>query len=323
MPDYSCNSLTFSNEDPDRYESSGDAQNPLSTAEGAAAAERKSLSRLLSLIKEFAPHLHRSFVYSEAWWEQRLGTPEAHVRSTKKPTVFSSFILTLLQMFMFLLFRGIQDILVIFNSSPAAPVPEVRDLLNEANAEAAVVWNDEDLPFPARWVACTEILQGVVKQNETFTAGNFEGVPEATVERLSKIFRRHYPQEKFLLMGCADEEAYEVQEGYAREVARLLGTKSKSFESRATTRLGKAYGRTALPLLCMSSVSALWKVCQSPFYKSQISLVSSVCSHVSLLTDSRPSSTSGSNRLQSRRACTGLGATTSPPSVGFSGRKKK
>lgn len=226
--------------------------------------------------------------------------------------------LTFLQMFKSLLTRGIEDILIIFNDAPAPQATEVQENLDEANAIAAPLWNDDSKPLSARQTECRRILDPVIFAALAFKSGRFYSVPVAMSEDLNKVFRKHYTSDKFLLIGRNTEEAYNAQDAYAREVGRLLGTTKRRLQSRAIVRLGKAYGRTSIPLLSMASVSALWQISKSSFYKRQLSLVSPVCWLACCPTDSRLRSISGSNPLQSHRTCRMLDATTSPPCMPFS-----
>ena len=41
--------------------------------------EERSLKLLWWLMDQHAPHLRKSFIFSESWWEVHWGTPEAHV----------------------------------------------------------------------------------------------------------------------------------------------------------------------------------------------------------------------------------------------------
>jgi hypothetical protein len=175
---------------------------------------------------------------------------------------------------MHVLFRGIEDILVIFNGAPASPVQAIRNLVDDANRKAEPIWKNNDLDFKSRLGECRAILDLAFTEDQRSKPGQHRPVPSAVAEILDRIFRKHYSSSDFLLIGRADEDSYRIQDAYAREVGRSIGLINSSYESRAITCLGKAYGKTSIPLLCMSSVSALWQVCQSSFYKKQLSLVS-------------------------------------------------
>jgi hypothetical protein len=242
------------------------------------AKEAQLLRQLFNLIEVYAPHLRRSFVYSERWWERYGRLPEAHVSLTNQPTVFVNLVLTFPQMFKYLLYRGIEDILMIFNDADVVPVSDIRTLLGKANARAAPLWMDETISFTDRQAACKEILDPVIRMNTGTKAKRFRRVPRSVTRKLNRIFRRFYGEpDSLLLIGRTDERAYEVQDRYARIVAKVLGKVKPEYQSRAITRLRKVYGRGSLPLLCMSSVSGMWQLCKSSFYRRQIYLVSSPC----------------------------------------------
>jgi hypothetical protein len=178
-------------------------------------------------------------------------------------------------MFKYLIFRAIEDVLMIFNDADAVPAAHVQELLEEANSKAAPLWWDEATPFVDRQAACRKILDPIIKMNSAVKVHEFRKVPFSIVDEIDNIFRHFYSEpDLLLLIGRTDERAYKVQDKYGRVVATLLGTVDSAYESRAITRLRKAYGRGALPLLSMSSASGIWQLCRSSFYKKQIYLVS-------------------------------------------------
>ena len=73
--------------------------------------------KLPKMILKFTPHLCKSFTCSQAWWDCHWGMAGAHVRFLNHKLVSIHSLLTLLQMFKYLLVRGIGDILVVFNNS--------------------------------------------------------------------------------------------------------------------------------------------------------------------------------------------------------------
>lgn len=244
---------------------------------------------LFDMIQEYAPHLRASFVNCETWWNRNWGTPEAHVRFSNGSFAFVGFVLTLLQMFKHLLYRGMEDILIIFNAGPAVPPEEIRKDLCEANSRAEPVWNDKAKTLSARRARCKTILDPVVARNSLGEPGEFRPFPSKLAPKLDAVFSRHYKShepDRFLLIGKTEEDAYRVQEEYVHEVGLLLGSVRQSYRSRAITQLGKVYGRSSMPLLSISSVSALWLLCQTTYYKKQLSLVSRTHSRVDLLADS-------------------------------------
>jgi hypothetical protein len=250
--------------------------------EPVQAKERASLTHLLTMMDKYTPHLRPSFVCSKIWWEQHLGTAQAHVRSTTAYLLTSSM-LTPLQMFLYLLYGAMEHVLIIFNDAVAMPVEQIERLLNEANAKARPLWRNETTPFLTRQTQCKELLDPVVGLNLR-AIGVCQRVPESITDELDRIFRKYYgssnnPQsrgsaENLLLIGRTDDQAYQVQDEYARDIANILGTVDKTHESRAITQLRSVYGRGSLPLLCLSSVAGMWTLCQSSFYKRQTSLVS-------------------------------------------------
>lgn len=188
--------------------------------------------------------------------------------------------LTFMQMFKYLLLGAMEDLIVIFNDSEAAPATEVRQRIDAANAKAAPVWEDGMVPLSDRSRKCREILDPALrvktKRPET-SSQDFKPAPVCVGGKLSQIFKEHYGKsDALMLIGRTDNRAYEVQDRYEREVGEVLGKLKPQYESRAITRLGKVYGRGSLPLLCMSSVWGLWRLCQSAFYTRQLSLVSLV-----------------------------------------------
>lgn len=180
-------------------------------------------------------------------------------------------------MLKYLLFHGIKAILTVFNDSYAEDPSRIQNLLDEANSEAALVWLDKETPFLVRQERCRSILSPVLKLNkpegETFTRAS-----KSVTDELSRIFNRVYTtSDELLLIGRTDEEAYKVQDEYAVQVGALLEPMGPHYKSRAITTLQRVYGQGSLPLLCISSVSGIWQLCWSAFYKKQISLVSLLC----------------------------------------------
>lgn len=182
-------------------------------------------------------------------------------------------------MFKYLLFKGFADIMDIFSSAKAEAPSVIKAHLHKANEQAAPVWNDQSIPFTVRAHKCGEILDVVVNMNQIpKTEDEVLDIPPSLVDKLNKSFRKFYGTiDKLMLIGQTHEEAYAVQDKYAREVAHILGTEDKRFESRAITCFRKIYGRNFVPLLTMGSVSGLWQICQSGYYKKTVSLVSSLC----------------------------------------------
>jgi len=227
-------------------------------------------------------------------------------------------------MFKYLLFKGLEDISVIFNDVKAERPGRVRKLLEEANDKAAPVWNDHRIPFLERQARCKAILDPVIELNAA-SEFRFSAFPKSTVAELDKLFKQFYSEPaKVLLIGRTCKHAYEVQDRYATAVASLLGTVSRAYESRAAVCLRKVYGRNSIPLLSISSVSGLWELCKIPLYRAISSLVSlPPPRHARRSADPWLSSTSGFSLLQRFQKRIPLAATTSRLSTGSSGRSRR
>ena len=179
-------------------------------------------------------------------------------------------------MFKYLLFRGIQDIRYIFSDHEVVLPEEIKAQLTRANDCVRQIWEDEDAGFQEKMVGCASLVSRVIERNAPQDMEEFVGVPTELLGSLARIFRKTYRSEKLLLIGRSDTHAYEVQEQYASKVAEQLKG-SRRLHSRAITRLGKAYGLTSMPLLCIASVAGLWQLCCSPFYQRVLSLVCPPC----------------------------------------------
>ena len=179
-------------------------------------------------------------------------------------------------MFKYLLFRGIQDIRYVFSNHDAVSPEEIKAQLERANECVCHIWEDEEATFREKMAECASVVSRVIERNAPQDMEEFVGVPAELLESLARIFRETYRGENLLLVGRSDTRAYEVQEQYASEVAEQLQW-SRPLHSRAITRLGKAYGLTSMPLLCIASVAGLWQLCCSPFYQRVLSLVCPPC----------------------------------------------
>lgn len=236
--------------------------------------ETRPLISLWKFIDQYAPHLADSFVRSRGWWDTHGDLPEAHV-SSKTDSAPISLMLTLCQMLKYVLSKGMLDILVIFNDAEAKRPETVEALLQKANAKAELVWKDDNVPFSDRVAKCRKILDPLLNADSEVV--DFKPVPQEIAGELDGIFEEFYGDpEALLLIGRTHEEAYKVQDEYATAVTNLLGRHSSTYESRAIVCLRKTYGRSSLPILSVRSVEALWRLCQSPFYKRVLSLVSSL-----------------------------------------------
>ena len=180
-------------------------------------------------------------------------------------------------MLKYLLFHGIKAILTVFNDSHAEDPSRIQNLLDEANSEAALVWLDKEMPFLVRQKRCRSILSPVLKLNKPEGAA-FTRASKSVTDELSRIFSRVYAtSDELLLIGRTDEQAYKLQDEYAIKVGALLEPMGPQYKSRAITALQRVYGQGSLPLLCISSVSGIWQLCRSSFYKRQVSLVRLLC----------------------------------------------
>jgi hypothetical protein len=245
--------------------------------------EQSRSDRLAHLIGDFAPHLAQSFVCQRSWWKKHQGVPEAHVRphSTGRfPAGLS--VLTISQMFKFMLYRALTTGMVIFNDGGAPLLSSSKEQVEKYNGLASVIWRDSGT-FSDRQKRCEGLLGTVVpgleQVNRRIHDDHLRQFPTSIEKDLNTIFHEHYDtSEKYLLFGRTDDEAYRVQDGYALAVAELLSSLDLRYGSKAHLCLRKMYGRGApLPLLCESSVEAMWEVCKDSYYKGQISLVSSTC----------------------------------------------
>jgi len=265
---------------PERY---GDSQNPQRFPQQSVdAKEKESVKQLQGLIDKVAPHLGLSFIRSSEWWWEHQHLREAHVSLTNQAAAFMKSVLTSPQMLKHLLFKGLIDIILIFSNTKAEDPSVIKSLLKKANEKAALIWKDKTTSFETRVEDCRKLVDPVLRINDPIVeGGKVEGVPAEIVDRLNKIFKKHYvePNNKVLLIGQTTEEAYEVQDRYGRSVANYLGTleNGKNLESRAITCLSKVYGRNSMPLLTVASVWGLWELCQSSFYRRVTFLVSLLC----------------------------------------------
>lgn len=250
----------------------------VSGLDSPAAYEEKSLRRLWAMITDYAPYLHPSFICDHAWWKKHGHLPEAHVSSTGGLASFlSSQPSVPLQMFKHLLYRGLYDIEHIFNSGRALLPKDIRPLLDKANSSVEATWRDEDICFQIRLARCEEVVGPVVDLNRRERVGLFRPISRELPDMFSQAFKQLYNGDRLLLIGQADEQAYKVQGLYASKIENILEGESRRSHSRAITRLGKVYGRSSIPLLCMASVAGLWQLCCSPFYGRVLSLVGPPC----------------------------------------------
>ena len=172
-------------------------------------------------------------------------------------------------MFKFLIYRGIYYLRVIFGEGPEEPLTEQsQHLLNEAKQQAQHIWEMRQRRFEERLAGCRDLFEPFVPENPP--TGTQPTSPTLW-HQLDRIFVEYYGLQGNPLIGSVEDEAYKTRRRYARKVGSLLG---EGLGFRAVLWLQKIPGCTSLPLLTESSVSAMWKLCCSTFYKKQLSLVS-------------------------------------------------
>lgn len=240
--------------------------------------EDESFKRLVDMVNGLAPHLLQSFICLRKWWEDRRGEREAHVGfylMASCPLILNATF----QMLKYMLYRAICTGIVLFSNIQAPPLEVCEKEFAEYNREARAVWNSST-SFSSRQRACEQLLKTAVPSLQ-FAPRNVEEddlrrFPTSIEGQLNAIFKEHYSsKDKWLLFGRTEEKAYDVQDRYALSVAELLGGIDARYASKACLCLRALYGRGApFPLLCESSISAMWEVCQDSYYKRQIALVS-------------------------------------------------
>lgn len=223
-------------------------------------------------------------------------------------------------MFAHVIRRGLYDMAAIFSSGNPPPGEEIRHQLDAVNVIAKKVWGDRGKSLSGRMYQCQRFLAPVIEFVHPVRSATYDGVPMEITGELDGLFTRHYKPEHYLLIGCADDRAYEIQDRYAQDVADLLGLMDKPYQSRGLVFLGRVYGCTAIPLLSMSSVSAMWGVCCSSFYKRQLSLVSMVSVYIKRPSNVDLSSIGGLSHSQNLWECGMSAATTSHLSADFLGQ---
>jgi len=182
-------------------------------------------------------------------------------------------------MFKYMLYRAIRTGITVFKDGEAPRLEQCKREIAGYNGKASLLWKSSR-SFSDRRRTCEYLLGMVVPSMRHVEVrvdnSDLQRFPAALEKELNSIFHRHYStREKYLLFGRADDEAYKVQDGYAVSVAELLQNVDVRYASRAHLCLRKIYGRGApLPLLCSSSIEAMWEVCKDQYYKTQISLVS-------------------------------------------------
>ena len=239
--------------------------------------EDSSFERLVDLVDGLAPHLLHSFICLRQWWKDRRGEPEAHVSFARSLTWGISHKM-IPQMLKYMLYRALWTGIVLFGDVEAPPLDVCKQEFDDYNRQAGVVWNNS-LSFSDRQKSCQHLLAVTVPSlqwiPENVEDDDLRRFPSFIEGPLNAIFKEHYDsKEKWLSFGRTDEKAYNVQDHYALSVVRLLEGVDARCASKAWLCLRGIRGRGApLPLLCESSISAMWEVCNDSYYKRQITLV--------------------------------------------------
>ena len=169
--------------------------------------------------------------------------------------------------------------MVLFGDVEVPPLEVCEREIDNYNVQARAVWKSP-LSFFERQKSCEDLLDRVFPLLRTVQRrvdnNLLRRFPAQIEGQLNAIFHHHYDsKEKRLLFGRTDEEAYKVQYCYASSVVGLLERIDAQYAAKACLCLQGIYGRGApLPLLCESSIMAMWEVCQDQYYKRQIALVS-------------------------------------------------
>lgn len=177
-----------------------------------------------------------------------------------------------------MLHRALLAGVILFNDREAPALGTSKSQVEEYNRLASTIWKDSEC-FSHRQETCENLLETVIPSlehvNRPVSEDYLQKFPASIEKDLNTIFHKHYnTPEKHLLFGRTDDEAYDVQDGYALAVVELLGNVDVRYASKAHLCLRKLYGRGApLPLLCESSIEAMWEVCKHSYYRRQISLV--------------------------------------------------
>lgn len=270
MPGQSRDQAPFSDEDLSRYWPNGIPSNQ----PPADPRSRVPDDRLKESILKYAPHLRESFVTSDDWWKIHWGTPQAHVRLATQMLTANDLVFKPLQMFRFILWRGIEDNRALFtNSEPKYSLEAFREALDKANETARWFLNNPTTQLSEGWHRCEQITNAVYLTAQPVPGEGRFSFPKTLVPELEAVFRQHYNQENMLLIGGSDLEAYRVQDEYAQNVVSILSKEHPAYAVHALVILGKVYGRTSIPLLGVASVSLLWNLVKCDFYKDQLSLV--------------------------------------------------
>lgn len=209
-------------------------------------------------------------------------------------------------MFKFVLLRAVQTTAQVFSDIEVPTAKQCKRTLEKYNREAKVVWEKEGVDFLDRRRECKAINARYFRELDKFpTPSEIKPVPPEAAAMLDLAFKTNYTSpDLFLLFGRTDDKAREVQDAYAASVATALRKLDERYEARAKLYLLGRYGRGApLPLLSMSSAEAMWEMCTSYYYNTQIGMVSLAAGRIKEYADAYISFTSGLSH--SRRSCSG------------------
>jgi hypothetical protein len=224
-------------------------------------------------------------------------------------------------MLKYLLFRGMVDILMMFYCDGSQNSSHVWTTLEKADAKAAAVWEDGEEPLGTRAAEYRATVRSVVDSNLP-KERILQLVLPSLAKRLREIFEKFYgTRDSLRLIGQTNDQAHKAQLDYINAIVDSMQEVAPKFTSHLVARFKEVRKRNSIPLLSVRSVSGLWQLCQSPFYRRVISLVSTLCRLARRFANGPASSTNGFNRSLRRGACTTLAATSSPPSTISSTRK--
>ena len=182
------------------------------------------------------------------------------------------------QMLKYMLYQALCMGIVLFSDVEAPPLDVCKQEFDDYNRQAGALWNNSR-SFSDRQKSCKRLLEVAVPSlgwiPEKVEDEDLRRFPASLEGPLNAIFKEHYgSKDKWLLFGRTDEKAYDVQDRYALSVVRHLESVDTRYASKAWLSLRGLCGRGApLPLLCESSISAMWEVCNDSYYKRQVALV--------------------------------------------------
>lgn len=180
-------------------------------------------------------------------------------------------------MFRFLLWRGITDIKAIFKEGePQGSVDHYKERLDRVNSSAQWFFDNPESGLSDQLNQSERMSDFVFDAARSGNTGDSFPIPSSLVRPLQAAFCLHYNNNNMFLIGRADHEAYSVQEKYVEDVVSVLKKDYPGCAARALLVLGKAYGRSSIPLLSVASIATFWKLADSVFYKRQTNLVSSI-----------------------------------------------